>query len=278
MKNITLMLTMLVITFPALAADKKSTYEKVMKSGKVNCGYGIWPPYINFNFETNKPEGVVVEIMENIAQKINLELEWPEETGWQYMPTALNAGKIDVACATLWNEPQRGRLVAFTDPIFYMAVDAYVREDSEHKFKTIDDINRPDISIIMQDGGYTAAIAKRLFKKTKHIEISQTNASTDILLDVSLGKADVVFANRSTVTDFNKNNKKKLKKVNLPEPVAVYGNAFAVSIHEHALKEVLNTAVRTLIQTGEIEDLTANFREKHPDEILLPSKPYKAQK
>ena len=275
MKQIFLSLFILLLSAPAFA---ESAYDRVMKSGKIRCGYGTADPLIVFDFDKNAPQGVVVDLMENIASKISLELEWPEETGWANMPTALDNGRIDVACSTLWNDPGRGRLVAFTDPVFYTVLHAYVKEGSSFNFQSVEEMNNPDIRISVQDGDFTHHLAKRLFPKAQHIAISSTNAWNDVLTQVTLGKADVVVISNSSIVGFNQNNDIKLTRVELDEPVTVYGNSFAVSIHETALKEVLNTAVRTLIQTGEIADITEEFRQIHPHEIILPQKPYEVSK
>ncbi len=266
----------LFIIFLSSSAFAGDAYDQVMKTGKIKCGYGIWDPFINYDFEKEAPKGLLVDLMENIASKINLELEWPEETGWANMPTALNNGRIDVACSSLWNDPIRGRSIAFTDPIFYMAVHAYVREDSSFDFKTIEDMNKANIRISVQEGDFSFSVAERLFPNAQKIALSPINSSTELLVQVALGKADVVTFDQAGVTAFNQKNEQKLKRVNLAVPVTVFGNSYAVSIHESALKEVLNTAVRNLIQTGEIEDLTAEFRKEYPDQIILPAKPYQA--
>ena len=69
-------------------------------------------------------------------------------------------------------------------------------------------------------------------------------------------------------------NPKKLKKIPLPRPAAVYGNSLAVGVNEAALKEILETAVSYMLQTGELQALTADFRKQYPDAIILPAQPY----
>ena len=57
----------------------------------------------------------------------------------------------------------------------------------------------------------------------------------------------------------------------------LYGNSFAVGIHEYELKEVLEATVSYLVDTGRIDDLTAEFLKKYPDSIIPASKSYEVK-
>lgn len=254
----------------SVTVSQKTAYDRVIESGKIRCGWGTWDPYIYYDFDKEKPVGVIVDLMEAMAQNLNLELVWGEETGWANIPTALNNGRIDVACTSLWNDPSRGRLVAFTDPAFYMVSHVFVRAGEASKYKSLEDLNRSDLRISVQDGGSTYELAQRLFPKAKLAPLSQTNQSNELFVQVVTGKADVMISDQLAVDRFNENNDKKLERIKLLKPVNVFGNSYAVGINEHALKEVLNTTVAYMTQTGEFEELTKEFREKYPGNIYFP--------
>lgn len=92
--------------------------------------------------------------------------------------------------------------------------------------------------------------------------------------NVADGKADVLIADALSIQNFNQNNKKKLKRVPVSEPTAVYGAAYAVSIKEPELHRMIENVVQYMVQSGEIERLTRDFRAQYPDVILLPKIPY----
>lgn len=262
------------LSFQVFAAEKESAYDRVMASGKIRCGYGVNPPWIYRDLQTGEISGVIVDIMEAVAKKVSLELEWPEETGWGNLPASLQSGRVDVSCSTLWNDPARGRQVAFTDPVFYQALYPYAVSEKAIQFDSIEKINSADVKISVQEGDFGFFLAQRLFPKAQIVSISQGTPWSDTALNVITGKADIMFSDDVMISDFNKNNEKKLQKTSLSKPVAVYGNALAVGIGQSELKEVMQTAVRFLVQTGEIEQITREFREKYPGVMLLPQKPY----
>ena len=244
-----------------------------MRTGEIRCGYGVSDPWIYQNFETGKPEGLMVDLAEALGKRLDLKIVWGEETGWSNIPQSLYNRRVDLSCTPLWTDPVRGKLVSFSEPVFYNTMHAFTRA-TEEKFTSYTSINQEDVKITAQDGGYGIGIASRLFSKAKVVSVAQQAQWQDIFLNVANNKADILFADSLSVKNYNKNNENKLKKIELGGPVVVYGNSFAVDVRDHAMLEMINTAVRYLLMTGEIEALTREFREKYPDVILLPKKPY----
>lgn len=276
-KIASLMLAMiLLLPLPVAAQEsvKESAYDRVMKTQTIKCGYGIWSPWINRNPETDEMEGIVVDIMEEVAKKLELQTDWSYESGWSTLPTDLLNGKVDVACSTMWNDPKRGRSVAFTDPIFFIPAYAFTRADDTRFSGKLSELNTPGVKISIQDADFSDALASRIFPNAEKVAIPQVSQWSDTLTNVAAEKADFVIADIVVVQEFNETNDVKLKRIPTKEPITVYGNAFAVGIKESALKETLQTTVKNMIQTGEIESITAEFLKKHPEAIILPSKPY----
>ena len=276
MRHTLLAILVFFTALPAFSADgpKESAYDRVMKTQTIRCGYGTSKPWIYQDLQTGKTQGLNVDIMQEIAKQLGLKLDWPEETGWGELPTSLYNGRVDIACSLLWNDPARGKQVAFTRPLFYTAIYAWTREDELRFTGKPEEINNPSVRIVAQDGDMTASIAKRDFSAARMVSVPMNVSWSEIFTNVVDGKADVVFADTIAVSNFNASNPKKLKKISLPRPAAVYGNSLAVGINETALKEILETAVNYMLQTGELQALTADFRKQYPDAIILPTQPY----
>ncbi|MBP9867952.1 MAG: amino acid ABC transporter substrate-binding protein [Alphaproteobacteria bacterium] len=276
MKNLLLALMLLFLAMPAWAeeAPKESTYDRVMRTGTIKCGYGSIKPWIYQDLKTGKMVGVTVEIMEEVAKQLSLKLEWPEETGWANLPTSLNTGRVDVACPTMWVDPMRGKYVAYTRPLFYSAVHMYMRQGEKRFTGKMEELNQPDIKITVQDGDVSAELAKRYFPKATLISIPQSASGSELLLNVTTGKADVTFGETVYIKDFNKNNEIQLERIPLKHPVNVYANALAVGIHETELKEMLDAAVVYLLNNGKIAEIIGKMTKEYPDAVLLPSRPY----
>src|SRR4051812_29807285 len=99
---LTLIPAFLLFSLPAFAAPKESAYDRVMRTQTIRCGWGTNNPWIYQDLKTGQMRGVIADVMNEIAGKLNLKLEWPEETGWGNLPEALESGRVDVACSTMW--------------------------------------------------------------------------------------------------------------------------------------------------------------------------------
>lgn len=276
MKRFFFCAALLLCAFPAFAAEKESAYDRVMKTQTIRCGYGTNKPWIYRDEQTGKLVGLNVDIMQAIADQLGLKLEWPEETGWGDLPIAMQSGRFDVACSSLWTDPVCGMHVAYPTPLFYMAIHAFARaDDARFSAGTMETINDPATRLAVQDGDFSMIIAKRFFPKAQMTAIPSNAQWNQTLQDVIAGKADIVFSDSTNVSNFNENNEKKLVRVPLPEPVSLYGNALAVGIQEHELKEMIDTVVKHFIYTGKMDELTADFRRKYPDALILPERPYR---
>lgn len=274
MKNI--FLTLLLLSIPSLAiAESDKAFNRVVSTNVINCGYGILKPWIDADPLTGKVQGLVVDIMEGIAKELSLKLNWAEETGWANLPESLRAGKVDVACSTMWRDPSRSKMLAFTRPVFYTAMHGYVRADDDRfKGKSLSEIDNPQVSIVVQDGDFSYQLAKRSFPSAKIVSLPQLASEADKLTNVVTGKADIVFSENLMIEAFNENNEKKLKRIPFEQPLSIYANVIPVSIDELKLKEMLDSTIAYMHDTGKIEQITKEFRQKNPQSIILPKSDY----
>jgi len=278
-RSLILALLFLAISLPSIADDEKlSAFDRVMSSGTIRCGWATNDPWIFKDIKTGEMKGITVDVMKAVADHLQLKLEWPEETGWPNLPASLENGRVDVACSSLWNDPLRGKHVAYTQPIFFTGLYIYSRAGDARFTGKIDEINSPDIKIAVQDGELGVTLAHRYFPKAQLVALPDLVTPADIYMNVTTGKADVTIGDGISSQKFNVMNEAKLSRVPLAKPLTVYGNSFAVGIHEPELKEIIDNTVRYMIQTGEIEDQTKEFRTQYPDALVLPSSPYEIER
>lgn len=274
-RHFILIILLVCLTLPAFAADREETaYDRVMKTQTIRCGYGTFAPWIYQDLKTGKMDGVSVRLAEALADQLDFKLDWAEETGWGALPTALETGKVDLACSLLWIDPARGKLVAYTRPLFYTPVYAYARADDTRFTGKTQEIDNPGTRIVVQESDVTAALAGRYFPQAKNMALPSSAQTSELLLSVTTGKADVVFSDPVNIEMFNAAQDKKLKKIPLPQPIVIYGNAYAVSIHEPELKEMMDAAVIYLLDTGTVDGIFADFLKDHPGAIIPVRKPY----
>lgn len=279
MKKIILMLLLIfwisagVFVSPALAEEHaQSAYDKVIKSGVIHCGYGVWAPNMIKDPNTGALSGFFYDYMNALAASASLKVEWSEES-WSDYPAALKAGRIDAMCAGIWPTASKAREMDFTIPINYVAVHTYVRADDSRFDNALEKLNSPEVTVSTMDGEISIFIAQSDFPQAKLLSLPNTASQPQIMLNVVEGKADVAFADASTGNDFMANDPGKLKLLPGGEFLRVFGNTVAVGEGEYALKELLDTGTQEMLFSGAIEKTLKKY-EKYPNSLYRVGKPY----
>jgi ABC-type amino acid transport substrate-binding protein len=256
-------------------AAQESAYDRVMRTGVLRCGYADWPPYVfTKDPTTGKVSGIVADVAEAVAGKLKLKIEWAENTGWGSFIESLRSHRVDVMCAGLWRNAERGRYIGFTVPFFYSAVYPYVGID-DHRFDgDLSAIDQPGIRIATMDGEMSDVIAKEHFPKAAEISVPQLGQFTDVLMNVAGHKADIVFSESSVANDFMKANPGKIRRAQ-NAPFQFFPTSFAVEIHETELREMLDSALTELQNQGIIDGIISKY-STDPSVFLRIAKPYSA--
>lgn len=266
-------------TQKAQAADKKETvYERVIRTRTIRCGYNSYEPVIMRDPNTGTMSGIFPDYLDAVAKATGLTIEWTEEVGWGDVPVALQTGKIDAMCAGKWADAKDGVQIAFTAPVFYTASEAYVRADDTRFDSDLSLINAPGITISAIEGGVTEDIAVEDFPQAKILSLPVLQGDAEQLLNVTMGKADVTFANQGPASGFIKNNPDKIKRVAPDKPLRVYGVTIAVDIHEQEFLTLLNTATNQLLNSGVIDKILTKYEKDYPGAFTRVAKPYEIQK
>ena len=254
----------------------ETAYDRVIRTGTLRCGYGMWPPNILVkNPNTGKLSGAMVDIMEELGKNLKIKIDWAEETGWGTWMEGLNTGRYDAFCASAYRAAERGRLVQFTSPIYYNAIHAYVRADDPRFDQGLGQLNDSKFKIATMDGEISARVADRFFPNATKVSIPQMSEYDQLFLNVTSKKADIVFNERGVVEDFNNHNPGKLKRVN-DKPFLLYSASLAVGIHEDALEHMLDSALIEMQDSGTIDEI---FHKHNVSNAIFMSlaTPYKAE-
>lgn len=278
MKALFLTVLMLALSLPAHAGEKETAFDRILRTGVIRCGYYVFPPVTYRDPKTNELSGFSVDMMNGIAKRAALKIEWTEEVTFGNWAPALQSGRFDVVCTPMWPDIPMARAVAFTDALFYGGLSPLVRAD-DPRFKD-DDLSRldkPDVTFVVQDGNAIDALTREAFP---HARIKAISASTDgptILQEIVTKKADAILLDRNGEVEYNKNNPVKLKLIDKKNPVKAQAFALVVGRDEAKLQDFLNNAIRSLNAEGNI-DRSLKKWESEPDLFLRAAKPYEAQK
>jgi ABC-type amino acid transport substrate-binding protein len=244
-------------TTVSVPAKQESAYERVSRSGVLRCGYITWPRLHDVDLKTGSMSGMWHDYVMTLAEQLNLKIEWAEEVGPADFISTLQSGRIDAMCAPIGRLIPRMRGAAFTTPITYVAMGAYVRADDNRFDKGLSALNTAGVKITSMEGEFNSVIARSRFPLAQLDEFPSMLGPSQGYMNVADGKADVVFADIITISDYLANNPGKLKP--LPESLGVFGGAIAVAGDEMALLRMLDDASRTLVESGVIASLVIKY-------------------
>lgn len=245
-----------VSAMPAFAKETDETaFERIMRTGTIRCGYYVFPPITYRDPNTKALSGISVDIMNYIAAKTSLKIEWTEEVTFANWVPALQSKKADVMCTPMWPELSMARAVDFSDPMFFAGMYPVVRADDKRfdKVTSLDRFNKPDVTAISQDGNATFYIAHAIFPDAKHYVLGPEADTTMFGVSLQTKKADVMLADFNYVGEWNKSNKSKLKLVTTVSPVKYQQFPFSVEKGEVNLLNFLNLAVHEMTYNGEMD-------------------------
>ncbi|MCB9988075.1 MAG: transporter substrate-binding domain-containing protein [Rhodospirillales bacterium] len=277
MKPFILALLVLFIALPVQAADqeKESTYERVMRTGVIRCGYVVLPPHVIKDPNTGEMFGIIYDVMEEAARMLDLKIDWAEEVGFATMNPGLKAGRYDAICFGYWENPFEGKLgyIGFSEPLYYMPVGMYVRADDDRFDDNIMAVNNPEVRISSSDGMIANTVARQDFPQAQVISLPNLTDVAQNLMEVSSGKADVAFLAFRDGYRFMEANPGTIKNVAQAQPVRVFGSTIAIPQGDHQFEVMLNTVFKQMINGGYIDRLLKKY-EEYPGAVFPPAKPY----
>ncbi|MCB9988144.1 MAG: transporter substrate-binding domain-containing protein [Rhodospirillales bacterium] len=253
--------------------QKETTYERVMRTGTIRCGYIDYSPHLIVDPATGKKSGITHDIMEEAARLLGLKIDWAEELGWGNTVTAIESNRVDAICTSFWQNPVEGRYLGFTIPLFYSAVGAYVKED-DHRFDGgLSDVDSPEIRISATDGNMAFLVAGQDFPSARLVSLPNMTDETTQMLEVATGKADITFVETYLGEQYRKNNPGTLRNVIPDNPIRVFGNTIAIPQDDVRFQSMLNAALVQLLNGGFVEKTIRKYEEVDGG-IYRAAKPY----
>lgn len=238
----------------------ETAFQRVLRTRVLRCGYYVYPPVTYRDLKTGKLSGLSVDMMEHIAKRAGLKIEWTQEVNFGDWPEGLKTKRFDVACTPMWPDTAIGQVVYFTKPFFYAGIYPIGRGD-ETRFKTMDDLNKPSVTVTAQDGNEILNLAKVVFPNARLISVAANVNGNMVAQDVMNRKADFMMNDKNMLREINTTNPGALK-ILVDQPVKVMPFTLAVGVGEDAFLQFINNATDEILMTGEMNRLLDKWVEK----------------
>ncbi|MDX2028323.1 MAG: transporter substrate-binding domain-containing protein [Alphaproteobacteria bacterium] len=259
------------------ATDKpahENTYDRVMRTQTLRCGYAVWTPFLLKDPNTGKLSGLFYDYTQALGEILGLKIEWTEEVSWGEFPAALDAGRIDAMCGGAYPNAARARVIDFVRPILYQPIYVYARAGDTRFDHNHSIINDASITLTAVEGSMVGRVAVTDFPKAKAIMLPELTSLAETFVNVASRKADVTVSNSATAEEYMANNPGKMRRV-AGKPLHLAWNSIAIPGGQYRFRQMLDIATEELIANGQIETIIAKH-EKFPDTLLRPALPYRS--
>lgn len=219
--------------------------------------------------------GIFVETLEKAAENLGLKVQWTEEVGWGAQIEGLEANRYDIVGSPVWANPTRGKLTTLSAPVYYSGIGVYVRADDDRFDNGLSGINSPNVRIGTIDGETGDLIARTQFPQARRVSLPQTADISELFLQITTNKADVIFAEPYFGHQFLQSNPNSVRNVAAARPIKVLGNVYMFRKGEEQLKQMLDVAIEDLINSGFVDQLLAKY-EPAPGTFYRVAYPYRS--
>ncbi len=249
-------------------ASKESAYDRVVNSKTIRCGYIVWPPAFIKDANSGELSGINYDFMQALGKEMGMKVEWVEEVGIGNVPEALRSGRIDLMCASMWPDAAKAPLVGFTVPTYFSAVFAYARFD-DHRFDgNLAAINSKNYKACGIEGDITLKALLNNFSDLEILSLPPSSDGAQLILNLVSKKCDMILIDDPLAEDFLRQNPNSIRKIANVPPVRIYGEHLVLANTEIKFKNLLDTMIQTLINSGEMDRILA----KYPSVFAAPQK------
>ena len=166
--------------------------EDIMAKGTIRIGTtGDYIPMSYLNPETGKYEGIDAELSVLIADSLGVKIEYVP-TSWPTLASDMLAGKFDIALCGISRNYARAKTMAMSDAYGegISGKTILCRKSDEKKYKSLADIDKPNVRVMINPGGTNEKFAHAHLKHAR-LMVHQENA--DIPRQIAEGNADIMI-------------------------------------------------------------------------------------
>jgi ABC-type amino acid transport substrate-binding protein len=272
---------LMLLLIPHLAQASESSYDRVMRTGVIRCGYYVFPPVTKMDVNTKQLTGFSVDFMNRLAERAGLKVEWAEEVTFGNWVPAMQARRFDMVCTPMWPDLPQARAVQFTHSLFYAGKYPVVLAN-DPRFNdqmTLADLNNDRFTFVAQEGNVSYSMAKSLTPNAKLYVLPPNADGGEYYQALTAKKADAAITDTNAVQQWNANNpQNKMRVLNIAHPVTIQQFPLVVTRGETDLLDFLNLAIDEMNYAGEIDSLMRKWETEPGKTFLRVAKPFEAVK
>ena len=228
--------------------DPNSVLSKARKAGTLRMGYAQTAPWFYKDAKTGALQGIYFDVAEEMCKLLQVKSEY-EETTFADFTLALRRGDYDVFVSSLTYTVPRATTVAFpTPPLWQRGSLALIHKDNVGRFKTMEDLNSPDVTIAVNTGTSAEAQQRRLFPKSK--VLATTGQILTATEPVRTKRADAWLNGENDVVVFARKNASWAAVLDEEHPFDKAPNTWAIRYGDPAWESFISGFCNYMITQG----------------------------
>lgn len=225
---------------------------------EINVGYISYAPGFIVDPNTQKMSGITHDILEEIAKRKNIKINYTTEVTRATLVETLNSEKVAMIASPVRITPEREANADFSVPLYYSPIGAYARVD-DMRFDTLEKINNKSVKIVAVDGEWGQVIALTLYSWATLSSLPNTTDLSQLLLEVESNKADVTFVEPIFAYEYMQKNPGKLKNIAEKNPVKRRPNSFMFKQGNKELQALINDGIDELLKDGTLDKILNTY-------------------
>ena len=255
MKRLCLMIVAVMMLM--IAQAEAGHLDDIAARGTIRIGTtGDYIPMSYLNPATGEYEGIDAELSKIIADSLGVKIEYVPTT-WSTLSADMQAGKFDIALCGISRNYARAKVMAMSDAygegLFGKTI--LCRKTDAKKFKTIADMNKPSVRIMINPGGTNEKFARANLPNAKLI-VHEDNA--DIPIQIAEGNADIMIT--ETVEAFSwVKREPKLAAPLVDKPFSRHSCGILMQRGDQEFLNYINFVLAELRMDGTLEQLEIKY-------------------
>jgi polar amino acid transport system substrate-binding protein len=184
---------------PAMAGEiqnklvSESMIEQALKRGTLRVGMSTFVPWA-MTAKSGDLIGFEIDVAKRLAQDMGVKIEFVP-TKWAGIIPALLTGKFDIIIGGMGIRPDRNLKVNFSIPYDHTGQAIVANKTLAAGFKSIEDFNKPDVTIALRLGSTAVTAVKQYMPKAK---MTLFDDEAQAYQEVLNGKAHAVVGSAPT--------------------------------------------------------------------------------
>ncbi|MBI9049828.1 MAG: amino acid ABC transporter substrate-binding protein [Anaerolineaceae bacterium] len=244
---------------PDNLSNPPSSLAGIQEKGVIVIGTALTQPFEYRDPETGHLIGMDVDIAESIAQELGVKPQWVEMPFANLLP-ALEEQKIDITIAGMYITQERESIVDFSQPYLMTGLVMATHPDLSSQIHSTNDL--AGLNVGVKIGATGESFAQDLIQHGISINIIQYKNTLDSLLDLEVGRVDIVFNDYLNTLYYIKDNQSNISIVKDINQEVVFLSHASLGIAVNKQNQALLNEINRLLTEMEADGSTQAYYTK----------------